>query len=350
MYSQYWQVGLDIQMEAIRALAVVKRRHGWQLRYWWSQTLPAGTLRDGILHQPAIVSDTLKLLRKQLPRHISLRIALPAQRILQHSMFAPERCLRESECEGYVQAAANRAFPVSSERLALDYRIDTSSNREAASSHNHSSGNNNASANNNVSGTAHHRSHTNELLITAARQSEIQQWQRCLHQAGLPSQVIDITPCALRYMAVAAGLTGPYWLIHRLANEWLWVSSHEMPFEFGVVAIDTDDGVGTCHANDTSRVINTDPVIDANSSVPYTHCSRGLDPLSALVAQLQARSIDQGTVPMRVYYSSTIDEHFPENTLPWSTFKAFSQYQPPLPSLPSAYTLAGGLALRPADV
>ncbi|CNI37829.1 type IV pilus assembly protein PilM [Yersinia massiliensis] len=332
MYSQYWQVGLDIQMEAIRALAVVKRRHGWQLRYWWSQTLPAGTLRDGILHQPAIVSDTLKLLRKQLPRHISLRIALPAQRILQHSMFAPERRLRESECEGYVQAAANRAFPVSSEGLALDYRINSSSNHSAPSSHYGSSGiGNNAQC-------------EPELLITAARQSEIQQWQRCLHQAGLPSQVIDITPCALRYMAVAAGLTGPYWLIHRLANEWLWVSSHEMPFEFGVVAIDTEDGVDTYHVNDTGRVIN------ANSSVPHTHCSRALDPLSALVAQLQARSIDQGTAPMRVYYSSTIDEHFPENMLPWSTFKAFSQYQPPLPSLPSAYTLAGGLALRPADV
>ncbi|ATM87835.1 type IV pilus assembly protein PilM [Yersinia frederiksenii] len=338
MYSQYWQVGLDIQMEAIRALAVVKRRHGWQLRYWWSQSLPAGTLRDGILHQPAIVSDTLKLLRKQLPRHISLRIALPAQRILQHSMFAPERRLRESECEGYVQAAAKRAFPVSSEGLALDYRINTSSHHDAPSSRGLPSGNHN------LSGTGHHRPHTNELLITAARQSEIQQWQRCLHQAGLPSQVIDITPCALRYMAAAAGLTGQYWLIHRLANEWLWVSSQEMPFEFGVVAIDVDDGVGTYHANDT------DPEIDTNNSVPYTHCSRVLDPLSALVAQLQARSIDQGTAPMRVYYSSTIDEHFPDNTLPWSTFKAFSQYQPPLPSLPSAYTLAGGLALRPADV
>lgn len=304
----------------------------------------SGTLRDGILQQPVIVSDTLKLLRKQLPKHISLRIALPAQRILQHSLVAPDWRLRESECEGYIQAAAKRAFPVSSEGLALDYRTNTSSNRDAPSSRDLPSGNHN------LSGIGHHRSHTNELLITAARQSEIQQWQRCLHQAGLPSQVIDITPCALRHMAAAAGLTGQYWLIHRLANEWLWVSSHEMPFEFGVVAIDVDDGVGTFHANDTDPVIDSGRVIDTNSSAPYAHCTIVLDPLSALVAQLQTRSVDQDSAPMRVYYSSTIDEHLPDNTLRWSTFKAFSQYQPPLPSLPSAYTLAGGLALRPADV
>ncbi|CFQ37605.1 type IV pilus biogenesis protein PilM [Yersinia bercovieri] len=293
MYTQYWQVGLDIQMEAIRALAVVRRRHGWQLRYWWHHSLPAGSLRDGILQQPDIVSDKLKLLRKQLPRHISLRIALPAQRILQHAMAVPDRRLREPERAGYINAAACRAFPLSSQELALDYRTTLRSD--------------------------------SELLITAARQSEIEQWQNCLHQAGLPSHIIDITPCALRYMAAAAGLSGPYWLIHRLANEWLWVSSSEMPFEFGVVAIDADD------------------------DVPEGHYSNATESRSALVAQLQTRYPELGTAQMRVYYSSTMDEPPPENSTHWSPFAAFTQYQPPLPSLPAAYILAGGLALRPAD-
>lgn len=293
MYTQYWQVGLDIQMEAIRTLAVVRRRHGWQLRYWWHQSLPAGTLREGILQQPDIVSDKLKSLRKQLPRHISLRIALPAQRILQHAMAAPDRRLREPEREGYINAAASRAFPLNSQELALDYRTATPSD--------------------------------SELLVTAARQSEVQQWQSCLHQAGLLSHIIDITPCALRYMATAAGLSGQYWLIHRLANEWLWVSSREMPFEFGVVAIDADD------------------------DVPEGHSPNAVDPRAALLSQLQSRYPEQDAVPMRVYYSSTMDESSPENTLHWSPFAAFTQYQPPLPSLPAAYILAGGLALRPAD-
>lgn len=209
MYSQYWQVGLDIQIDAIRVLAVVRRRYGWQLRYWWHQTLPSGVLREGILQQPDIVSDKLKLLRKQLPRHISLRIALPAQRILQHTIPTPDRRLREPEREGFINAAASKVFPLGSQALALDYR-----NAMASSS---------------------------ELVITAARQSEVEQWQACLHQAGLSPHMIDITPCALRYMAVAAGLSGPYWLVHRLANEWLWVSSADMPFDFGVIAADSDD-------------------------------------------------------------------------------------------------------------
>ncbi|EGY28000.1 hypothetical protein Rin_00020860, partial [Candidatus Regiella insecticola 5.15] len=82
MYSQLWQVGLDIQMNFIRALAVTRRRYGWQLRYWWQQALPSGILQAGNLQQPEALSERLCLLRKQLPQNISLRIALPAQRIL----------------------------------------------------------------------------------------------------------------------------------------------------------------------------------------------------------------------------------------------------------------------------
>ncbi|MBO1550437.1 type IV pilus biogenesis protein PilM [Yersinia pseudotuberculosis] len=289
MYSQYWQVGLDIQMEAIRALAVIRRRNGWQLRYWWHQVLPSGVLREGILHQPDILSEQLKLLRKQLPRHISLRIALPAQRILQHTIHVPDRRLREPERDGFIKASASRLFPVNSQALALDYCRET-----VASS---------------------------ELLITAARQSEVQQWQACLEQAGLSSQVIDIAPCALRYMATAAGLSGPYWLVHRLANEWLWVSSSDMPFHSGVVAIDAE-----CRTQEN----------DIRS-------------LSALLAQLNMRCAGEDGAPLAVYYSSVVKESLPENTRSWSPLTAFAHYQPPLPALPAAFTLAGGLAVRAAD-
>ncbi|WP_145591572.1 type IV pilus biogenesis protein PilM [Yersinia rochesterensis] len=295
MHTQYWQVGLDIQMEAIRALAVVRRRYGWQLRYWWHQTLPSGALREGILQQPDVVSDKLKLLRKQLPRHISLRIALPAQRILQQTIPLPDRRLREPERTGFINAEASKLFPVNSQELALDYRAEAGS----------------------------------ELLITAARQSEIHQWQACLQQANLPSPVIDITPCALRYMATAAGLSGTYWLVHRLAHEWLWVSSSEMPFIFGVVPIEIDE------IQECDRVRSFNP-LTAN-------------PLTALLAQLHTHHPQPNDNPVKVYYSSMIDESPPENTTRWSPFAAFAQYQPPLPSSPAAFMLAGGLALRPAD-
>lgn len=292
MYSQYWQVGLDIQIDAIRVLAVVRRRYGWQLRYWWHQTLPSGVLREGILQQPDIVSDKLKLLRKQLPRHISLRIALPAQRILQHTIPTPDRRLREPERGGFINATASKVFPLGSQALALDYRNATAS--------------------------------SSELVITAARQSEVEQWQACLHQAGLSPHMIDITPCALRYMATAAGLSGPYWLVHRLVNEWLWVSSADMPFDFGVVAADSDD---------------------VTPGQPPTT----FNPLPALLKQLQTRYPEQRGIPITVYYSNAADVASAENTTGWSPFTAFAQYQPPLPPSPAAFILAGGLALRPAD-
>ncbi|MNH44193.1 hypothetical protein D3C79_1062850 [compost metagenome] len=50
-----------------------------------------------------------------------------------------------------------------------------------------------------------------------------------------------------------------------------------------------------------------------------------------------------------VYYSSILDETMPEGVLPWSPFSAFRHLQPPLPSLPAAFVVAGGLALREED-
>ncbi|AJJ64485.1 type IV pilus biogenesis protein PilM [Yersinia aldovae] len=289
MYSQSWQVGLDIQMEAIRALAVVRRRYGWQLRYWWHQSLPSGVLREGILHQPDIVSEQLKLLHKQLPKNISLRIALPTQRILQHTIPTPDKRLREPARGGFINATASRVFPANNQALSLDYRTASASG--------------------------------SEIIITAARQTEVQQWQACLNQAGLPAHVIDITPCALRYMAAAAGLSGNYWLVHRLVDEWLWVSSSDMPFDYGVI------------------------VPDGDSDGPHGQRTNTTDPL----AQLYIRLASAHDSPVRVYYSSLFEEPLPDNMMAWSPFAAFAQYQPPLPPLPAAFTLAGGLALRPAD-
>lgn len=52
MFPQAWQVGLDIQIDCVRAVAAQRRRNGWQLRHWWQQALPQAVLRDGCL-QPS---------------------------------------------------------------------------------------------------------------------------------------------------------------------------------------------------------------------------------------------------------------------------------------------------------
>ncbi|AWK14894.1 pilus assembly protein PilM [Candidatus Fukatsuia symbiotica] len=276
MYSKLWQVGLDIQTSCVRALAVMRRRYGWQLRYWWQQALPPGVLQDGNLQQPEVLSEILCLLRQHLPKRISLRIALPAQRILQQTMLLPDKRLKEPSRSEFIQLNAIKQLPLNGQTLALDYRIDTGN--------------------------------STELLITAAHQQEIQCWSHCLQQANLPPEVIDITPCALRYMVIAAGLSTEYILLHRLENEWLWVSPLSTPFRYGLIPL-------------TQNILK----------------------------QLHHIYPSERDKPLMAYYSSIVDELPPINATGWSPFSIFKRLQSPLPAIPMAFALAGGLAIRKVD-
>lgn len=279
MFSQTWQVGLDIQSNCVRALAAQRRRNGWQLRHWWQQPLPRPVLREGYLEEPALLASALKQWRIRLPRHISLRIALPAQRVLQQTLPLPDRRLREPVRHDYITNQGLKQFPLDSQTLAMDYR------------------------------QAHPNTH--QLLLTAARQQELQQWLQCLQLVDLQPQVIDITPCALVMMAGFAGLAPEVGLLHRLEQEWLWVAPRSQPFAYGV------------------------------QPCGETGCVK--QALAALRAACPALGVEG------VYYSSVLDEALPAGVIPWSPFTAFSQLHPPLPALPMAFVVAGGLALRGED-
>ncbi|WP_447873782.1 type IV pilus biogenesis protein PilM [Serratia fonticola] len=279
MFSQTWQVGLDIQDHSIRALAAQRRRNGWQLRHWWQQALPYSALRAGHLESSAMLVAVLKQWRSRLPRHISLRIALPAQRVLQQTLPLPDLRLQEPVRHDYITTQGLKQFPLDSQTLALDYRQA--------------------------------QPNTHQLLLTAARQQELQQWLHCLQQADLHPQVIDIAPNALSMMAAFAGLAPDAGLLHRLESEWLWVAPRAMSFAYGVLP--AGEAVGVKQA------------------------------LAALRSACPAMGAKE------VYYSSVLDEAAPEGAMPWSTFTAFSRLYPPLPAQPMAFVLAGGLALRRED-
>jgi pilus assembly protein HofM len=279
VFSQTWQVGLDIQGNTVRALAAQRRRGGWQLRHWWQQELPQTVLRDGYLDQSEILINALRQWRVRLPRNISLRIALPAQRVLQSQMAVPDGRLQEPARNRYITTQGLKQFPLDSQTLALDYR----------------------SCELNVT----------QLLLTAARQQELQQWLNCLQQADLHPQVVDITPCALRSMACAAGLSSDAGLLHRLEEEWLWVAPDAVPFSYGLL-----------------------------------RCDEFEDVTQALAAlHIACPAMGQ----QAVYYSSVLDETISEGLQTWTPFSAFRHLQPPLPSLPAAFVVAGGLALREGD-
>ncbi len=282
MYSQIWHTGLDIQVDSVRALAVLRRRHGWELCHWWQQSLPAGILCDGNLQQPEALSEILRQWRVQLPKHISLRIAFPVQRVLQRMLPVPDKRLKEPERSWFISTAAAKQFPLSSQILTLDYRLDPAN--------------------------------STELRVTAARQDELQLWQYCLQRANLVPEVIDITPCVLRSMASAAGLLPQHLFIHRLQNECLWVSPLDTAFQYGLIPSKQDNSIQD---------------ILERCCMPYAADSHNL---------------------AGVYYSSIIDEPVLGGALAWSPFSVFEQQHLPLPPVPMAFVLAGGLALRTTDI
>ncbi|MER3384323.1 type IV pilus biogenesis protein PilM [Pectobacterium aroidearum] len=206
MAYHIWRVGLDIQNGFMRALAVQRRRDGWQLRHWWQCPLPDDTLRTGSLHHTEALCEALRTWRRLLPAHISLRVGFPAQLILQQHLPMPDRRLQETGRSLYIETIAARKLPVSSESLAIDYREDP---QEQGS-----------------------------LLVTAARRQEIDNWLTCLNSAGLRPDVLDVSTCALRMMAQLAGLESNRLLLHRLSDAWLWVSPLNRAFHSGVIHLD----------------------------------------------------------------------------------------------------------------
>lgn len=192
MAFQTWQIGLDIQNGQLCALGIQRRRNGWQLRHWWQHALPQDTLRNGALQRCAELTQVLHCWRKQLPRHISLRVGFPPQLVLQRQLELPRQSLCEPERSSYVQAAARRFFTIDPEALALDYR-------ESAD-------------------------FPGQLCVSAARRDMLEPWLDCFAQAGLIPQVFELSAAALRSLSLALALDPRATLVHRLTDHWLWFS------------------------------------------------------------------------------------------------------------------------------
>ena len=276
MRLQAWQVGLDIQAGFARAIAVQRRRNGWQLRHWWQHPLPSFTLREGISHETAPLIAILSCWRKTLPTTFSLRITLPAQRIMQQRMAAPDPRLRDPARSAFIFAHAAKQFPLGMEHLVMDYRADPHGD--------------------------------NQVVVTAARQQEIQQWMECLSQAQLYPDAIELTPCALQVAAFAAGLPGDALLVHRLDDGFLWASPHSLPFQFGL----SDD---------------------ASEDLPLSERIRQQYRAAALC---HSECFFSGASPLPAMQC-------------WSPLSAIAQLSAPLPVNPGDFAPAVGLALRQGD-
>ncbi|WP_025244042.1 hypothetical protein [Candidatus Sodalis pierantonius] len=68
-----WRIGMDIEPDVLRALALSRERTQWCCRGWWQFPLPMGRDAQG---DPCPVAATVDALRRQLPRRLSVRLCL----------------------------------------------------------------------------------------------------------------------------------------------------------------------------------------------------------------------------------------------------------------------------------
>lgn len=197
MMFDTWQIGLDIQYENIRAVAVQRQRQGWQLRHWWHLSFPEGTFRDGVLINAEAFTKTLADWRKELPLRHQLRVSFPTQRTLQRPVSVPDKRLSEPASEAYIASATARQLQMSPAQLCWDYLAS----QDVADPH----------------------------LIVAARQTDVAALLKNL--AAVRLYPVTLTPAAsvLPTLVTPCRLEACQYLVHQENNYWLWASTDATP-------------------------------------------------------------------------------------------------------------------------
>lgn len=269
MAFQTWQIGLEIQRQTLRAVAVQRQRQGWQLRQWWLLPLPENTFHEGVLQSTRQLMTVLAQWRRQLPLRYELRVAFPTRRTLQRAVPVPDNRLREPARENYLIGATARQLQMQPSQLSWDY---TAVLQQSA-----------------------------QLLVTAARQSEVDGLLGCLAKQRLFPATLTPGASALPALGHLFTADGPVLLAHRECDHWLWATSGE----------ETNWGW-------------------VDSAQTQT--------LAELCQQLSVS-------PRQVAFSSAEPEPLPAGAKLLDALRALARLQPPLPKHSGIFTVAIALAI-----
>lgn len=268
MVVNVWQIGLEIQQEALRAVAVQRQRQGWQLRHWWLIPLPENTFREGVLHSPEKLIHALAPWRRELPLRHQLRVAFPSQRTLQRPVTAPDNRLAEPDRETYLASAAARQLQMLPGQLNWDYVATAQDARQ--------------------------------LLVTAARHSEVEALINCLSKLKLFPATLTPDASVLPVLGHLCEPDKPRFLVHREVRHWLWASTND---ESGWGWID----------------------------------QRQFETFFDVCQHLPAK-------PEEIAFSSALSEPAPQGTIVLDAWRALARLHPPLPAQCGSFTVAIGLA------
>lgn len=187
-----WRIGLDIQTEGVRAVAVQKNRQGWQLRKWWHLPFPTLVSLDNVLAQPSVLIALLNDWRKQLPRRFRLSVSFPTERTFQQRVPVPDKNVSEAVCDNYVAYTTARQLQLSASQLCYDYvEMDDELNVTA--------------------------SHQSDLDLLLSRLAAVQLYPDAVTPGDkvLCTLPMECHPQSCRYR------------IHEESDYWLWASCHQ---------------------------------------------------------------------------------------------------------------------------
>lgn len=190
MHFKHWAIGLDIQPDQITAVAIRKRRQGWQLCHWWQHAVTCQNSADETRDTQDELVELLRYWQTLLPSDFSLRVGLPPHLVLNRCLTIPQSFLREPLLGRYVGTAARQWFPEGSGALALDYQPASE--------------------------------HPDKISITVASQAVLGQWRALFRRAGLRPDVFELMPGCLAVALSRHPATGDRILVHVSDTFWMW--------------------------------------------------------------------------------------------------------------------------------
>lgn len=212
-----WQVGMDIQVEEIRIVAVQRRRGTLRVCHWWH--IPY-RISEETPETPLFTTKACNALRKlhqQLPARHQLWVSYPSQRIQQLSLPISDRTLPETELRHYAEQAAAHHFTQPISEMYWDYHVTPTA-----------------------------------LIVTVTDRAGCDALLAQLHHIGLyPS---GLTPCdRILAVLVAQGMpAGCVMGMHAESHYWLWAESVQPGQSGWVDRADTASFAALCSRLNTS--------------------------------------------------------------------------------------------------
>ena len=115
-------VGVDIGSSAVKAVALRKGRGGWSLLAAGESPLPAGSVHEGTVAEPAAVSEAVsQLLDSMRLRRAKVASALSGHAIIVKRLSLP--AMSDAELSDAIPWEAEQYIPFDLSEVQLDYQV-----------------------------------------------------------------------------------------------------------------------------------------------------------------------------------------------------------------------------------